>query len=108
MAAVSCWGNDGRTGRLRRHLERPNEDANMSTPLELDPIPVTEHPTVLVVDDSLMDQRRAGRLIEKLVGARVVYANNGAQALAVLERERPDIVVTDLQMPEMDGLELVQ
>jgi len=65
-------------------------------------------PTVLVVDDSLIDQRRAGRLIEKQVAARVLYASNGAQALATIDQGPPDVVLTDLQMPEMNGLELVQ
>jgi CheY-like chemotaxis protein/anti-sigma regulatory factor (Ser/Thr protein kinase) len=71
---------------------------------------------VLVVDDSNVDRVRAGRLIEKGTGLpsaaapdglAVVYATNGREALDVLEREHPDVVVTDLQMPEMDGLELV-
>lgn len=62
---------------------------------------------ILVVDDSLFDQRLAGACIADL-GFTPIYANNGREALAVLERERPDAVVTDLQMPEMDGLELVQ
>ena len=62
---------------------------------------------ILVVDDSLFDQRLACACIADL-GFTPIYANNGRVALAVLERERPDAVVTDLQMPEMDGLELVQ
>ncbi len=62
---------------------------------------------ILVVDDSPFDQRLAGACISEM-GITPIYAANGREALAVLERERPDAVVTDLQMPEMDGLELVQ
>src|SRR5262245_65676672 len=64
--------------------------------------------TVLVVDDSAMDRLLASSLIENLGGWSVLSAENGAEALATLERQRPDLVLTDLLMPGMDGLELVQ
>jgi CheY-like chemotaxis protein len=62
---------------------------------------------VLVVDDNPMDRRLAGGLVEK-AGQSVAYAGNGNEALAVMDRERVDLVLTDLLMPEMDGLELVK
>ncbi len=61
---------------------------------------------VLVVDDSAIDRRLAGALLAKR-GYTVTYANDGVQALAQIAVERPSAVVTDLQMPEMSGLELV-
>src|SRR5438445_5034956 len=64
--------------------------------------------TVLVVDDSAMDRLLTTSLIQKLSGWSVLTANNGAEALTVMEKQRPDLVLTDLLMPEMDGLELVQ
>ena len=64
--------------------------------------------TVLVVDDSAMDRRLAGGLLKKRAGVVPLYAENGREALALIEKSPPDIVVTDLQMPEIDGLELVQ
>lgn len=65
-------------------------------------------PTVLVVDDSPADQLLAGALVEQAVGWRVAYASSGAEALAVLDREKPVLVLTDLVMPGMDGLQLVE
>jgi CheY-like chemotaxis protein len=62
---------------------------------------------VLVVDDSPVDRRLAGKLLEKR-GFTARYATDGAAALVEIARERPSIVVTDLDMPEMDGLELVK
>jgi CheY-like chemotaxis protein/anti-sigma regulatory factor (Ser/Thr protein kinase) len=62
---------------------------------------------VLVVDDNPTERRSAGAIVEKLPGCQVYYARNGREALAVMERERPSIILTDLCMPEMDGLELV-
>lgn len=61
----------------------------------------------LVVDDTAVDRRLAGGLIEQAGGVKVVYAKNGADAMDRMQLETPDIVVTDMQMPEMDGLELV-
>ncbi|NQT13648.1 MAG: response regulator [Planctomycetes bacterium] len=63
--------------------------------------------TVLVVDDSEMDRRLIGALVKKEQEWTVVYACDGVDAIGVLERERPDVIVTDMQMPQMDGLELL-
>jgi CheY-like chemotaxis protein/anti-sigma regulatory factor (Ser/Thr protein kinase) len=64
-------------------------------------------PTILVVDDSEVDRRLVGGLLEKQPGCSVVYAHDGKAALSKFESGVPDLVLTDLQMPEMDGLELV-
>jgi CheY-like chemotaxis protein len=64
--------------------------------------------TLLVVDDALVDQRLAGGIVEQALGWRVVYAANGREALDALERQTPDLVLTDLRMPELDGLGLVE
>jgi CheY-like chemotaxis protein/anti-sigma regulatory factor (Ser/Thr protein kinase) len=63
--------------------------------------------TVLVVDDNPMDRHLAGGLVEK-AGLTVQYAGNGNEALEVIGHGGIDIVLTDLLMPEMDGLELVK
>jgi CheY-like chemotaxis protein/anti-sigma regulatory factor (Ser/Thr protein kinase) len=70
---------------------------------------------ILIVDDSPVDRLLAGRLLEKPAdgstddgGLTALYAGSGGEALALLKKERPDAIVTDLQMPDMDGLELVQ
>src|SRR5580704_11373626 len=65
-------------------------------------------PTILIVDDSLIDRRLAGRLLEKEGEWQMVYAGDGAQALDLMARSLPQAVLTDLQMPVMDGLALVE
>jgi CheY-like chemotaxis protein/anti-sigma regulatory factor (Ser/Thr protein kinase) len=65
-------------------------------------------PKVLVVDDSAVDRVLAGRLIQKNKDLAVSYARDGADALSQFEVEIPDIVVTDLQMPNITGLQLVE
>lgn len=63
--------------------------------------------TVLVVDDSAVDRRLVGGLLSKDADLRLAYAVHGADALMKIEQDAPDLVVTDLVMPEIDGLTLV-
>lgn len=63
-------------------------------------------PTVLVVDDSVVDRKLAGGCLKDR-GFDVEFACNGAEALDKIAEQLPDIVLTDLVMPEVDGLELV-
>src|SRR6185437_678005 len=64
--------------------------------------------TVLVVDDSAVDRHMAGGIVQKIEGWQATFASDGREALELLQQHLPDVVLTDLQMPEMDGLELVQ
>ena len=64
--------------------------------------------TVLVVDDSRVDRCLVGGLLGKNPQWQIEYAADGDEALELTERSTPDLIVTDLQMPRMDGLELVK
>ncbi|MGA2301753.1 MAG: response regulator [Candidatus Acidiferrum sp.] len=59
---------------------------------------------VLVAEDNAVNQRLVSRLLEKR-GHQVVVAANGREALEAVERQSFDIVLMDLQMPELDGFE---
>jgi CheY-like chemotaxis protein len=59
---------------------------------------------VLLAEDNLVNQRLAVRLLEKR-GHRVTVANNGKEALAVLEGQTFDVVLMDLEMPELGGFD---
>jgi CheY-like chemotaxis protein len=59
---------------------------------------------ILLADDSFVNQRLATRLLEK-EGYRVVVANNGREAVAAVEEEMFDVVLMDIEMPIMSGLE---
>jgi CheY-like chemotaxis protein len=64
--------------------------------------------TVLVVDDEpSVRLALAAGLTDRRRGVKVATAANGLEAVAVLESERVDLVLTDLRMPEMDGFELL-
>jgi CheY-like chemotaxis protein len=62
---------------------------------------------VLIVDDE-PDLRFLLRRILESAGHEVSEAGNGADALSAVRRSRPDVVVTDMMMPIMDGVELIQ
>ena len=64
-------------------------------------------PTILVVDDSAVDRRFVGGLLEEDDHFEIEYAEQGREALDRIDHTLLDLVVTDLMMPEMDGLELV-
>ncbi len=64
-------------------------------------------PNVLVVDDSAVDRHLVGQYLRNDEDLHVDYAVHGLEALEKMAHQVPDVVVTDLIMPEMDGLELV-
>lgn len=63
--------------------------------------------TVLTVDDS-RTMRDMLRLALQEAGFRVVQAIDGIDGLAVLERERPDVIITDINMPNLDGFGFIE
>ena len=63
--------------------------------------------TILVVDDNPLDRKVAGRLVSD-AGWRAEFAEDGLEAIEKITENAPDAVLTDLQMPGMDGLELVE
>lgn len=62
---------------------------------------------VLIVDDSPIDRALAGGLLESQCRCKVSYAVDGQEGLTLCRELKPDLIVTDMQMPVMNGLELV-
>lgn len=63
---------------------------------------------ILVVDDTPVDRQLVLGLLQELTDLEITCAGNGKEALAIIAQDAPDLVLTDLQMPEMDGLQLVK
>ena len=75
--------------------------------LEVQPAVANQLPLVLVVDDSITVRRVTQRLLKR-EGFRVALASDGLQALEQLALEKPSVVLTDIEMPRMDGFDLVR
>ena len=80
----------------------PENDAYTDT----SPLKFLESELILVVDDSISARTMTKQLLERNQ-FRVVTATDGMDALEIMEREIPDLIVSDIDMPRMDGLELV-
>jgi CheY-like chemotaxis protein len=62
---------------------------------------------VLVVDDDDFQRQISGRILDS-EGYQVKYAGNGGEALSLLSKMRPDLILMDVLMPDMTGLEVIQ
>ena len=60
--------------------------------------------TILLVEDNAQNRYLATFLLES-AGHRVLHAGDGRAAVAAAQREPPDLILMDIQMPEMDGYE---
>ncbi|MGL6111730.1 MAG: hybrid sensor histidine kinase/response regulator, partial [Rubrivivax sp.] len=98
VALATLYGDAARA--QARHLPRGGEPV---APAAAD----TRAPLVLVVDDSLTVRRVTQRLLTR-EGYRVTLAKDGLDALDKLGEELPTVVLSDIEMPRMDGFDLVR
>lgn len=102
VALAAVYGEQAR--QLRLAPETPVVgDVQASTVMAAS----VELPLVLVVDDSITVRRVTQRLLKR-EGYRVALAADGLQALEKLAEERPAVVLSDIEMPRMDGFDLAR
>ena len=68
------------------------------------PTPTDDRPLALVVDDSITVRRVTERFLQRN-GMRVATAKDGLDAIAVMQDNKPDVILLDIEMPRMDGYE---
>jgi PAS domain S-box-containing protein len=89
---------------ISRVLGGPGSQGDSSAPASHQPKPKAARLRVLLAEDNAVNQKIACRVLEKQ-GHQVTIAPDGREALAALDRENFDVVLMDVQMPEMDGFE---
>jgi CheY-like chemotaxis protein len=62
---------------------------------------------ILVIEDNPIVRNTVGRILEA-GGYQVICANDGLQGVAAFRKEQPDLVVTDIIMPEQEGIETIR
>ncbi|WP_062479106.1 hybrid sensor histidine kinase/response regulator [Variovorax boronicumulans] len=110
VALAAVHGDQARA-RQTAALAAPTHAASVDTgapqtPAAFAPV-VPQIPLVLVVDDSITVRRVTQRLLQR-EGYRVSLAADGLQALERLQQERPAVVLSDIEMPRMDGFDLAR
>ena len=105
VALATLYGEAARAATLAA-LQAPQAGAPMAPTAMAEPR-IAAAPLVLVVDDSLTVRRVTQRLLVR-EGYRVVLAKDGIEALERLAEERPQVVLSDIEMPRMDGFDLVR
>ena len=107
VALATLYGEAARAATHAALQATSGSPALPSMPLAAGGPEVVEAPLVMVVDDSLTVRRVTQRLLLR-EGYRVVLAKDGMDALERLAEDVPQIVLSDIEMPRMDGFDLVR
>jgi chemosensory pili system protein ChpA (sensor histidine kinase/response regulator) len=110
VALASLYGEVAHSMQARRQAQTTGSlGAGAAPPLsgEMEEFRPELAPLILVVDDSITVRRVTQRLLKR-EGFRVVLAVDGLQALQLLQEERPVAVLSDIEMPGMDGFDLAR
>ena len=104
VALATVYGTQVREWLAKQQRQAPQMPGDTQVPVDMATNAV---PLVLVVDDSITVRRVTQRLLQR-EGYRVSLAADGLQALERLQQERPTVVLSDIEMPRMDGFDLVR
>ena len=108
VALAALYGDEARAAMQRAAGGVLSAEAVAALPPEAVAEPAVQRtPMVMVVDDSLTVRRVTQRLLVR-EGYRVVTAKDGLDALERLAEERPAVLLSDIEMPRMDGFDLLR
>ena len=108
VALATIYGEQARALSADQAEPHMLESAAGQAPEQTSLVPAAPKiPLILVVDDSITVRRVTQRLLQR-EGYRVAMAADGLQALERLQEERPAVVLSDIEMPRMDGFDLAR
>jgi chemosensory pili system protein ChpA (sensor histidine kinase/response regulator) len=112
VALAAVYGDQARQLRALKTISAEDVNTGPIQPVNAEVSPawmnaVSHVPLVLVVDDSITVRRVTQRLLKR-EGYRVALAADGLQALESLMEEKPAVVLSDIEMPRMDGFDLAR
>ena len=108
VALSTVYGDQVRAAAAGSQPKTEADVAAGGEPVGVAPLAApSQVPLVLVVDDSITVRRVTQRLLQR-EGYRVALAADGLQALERLQEERPTVVLSDIEMPRMDGFDLAR
>lgn len=102
VALATVYGDQAK--QMNRQESTSNQGVDVGAPVANAD---AEVPLILVVDDSITVRRVTQRLLKR-EGYRVALAADGLQALEKLQEEKPAVVLSDIEMPRMDGFDLAR
>jgi PAS domain S-box-containing protein len=107
---VHSQKNRGSVFTVRLPLRRPTASSDTGETAVGPPIQLPDRPIgILLVEDQKMNQLVAKKIIEgEWANVQVTIANNGREALELFEKKHFDLIIMDIQMPEMDGYETTE
>ena len=108
VALAAVYGDQARMLYKSVEIARAAESGgNVAVPAQTLVGSVNQVPLILVVDDSITVRRVTQRLLKR-EGYRVALASDGLDALEKLQEEKPTVVLSDIEMPRMDGFDLAR
>ena len=107
VALAAVYGEQARQLYKAADVSVDASGANVANPMATPISVVNQVPLILVVDDSITVRRVTQRLLKR-EGYRVALASDGLDALEKLQEEKPTVVLSDIEMPRMDGFDLAR
>jgi PAS domain S-box-containing protein len=101
---VESEKNKGTTIYFDIEFEKGTEDVLAKKSTTPEDTSILQNKTILVADDNKMNRVVAGAIL-KNYHCEIIYAENGLDAIAKTKSHQPDVILMDVQMPEMDGLQ---
>lgn len=97
----------GTTVHFEIEFEKGTDEDIIQKQDKVDNVSILEGKTILVADDNKMNRVVAGAIL-KNYNCTIIYAENGLEAVDIISNQSPDLVLMDVQMPKMDGLQATE